>query len=32
MVPTTEGGMIQAQENMVFDPYTGNAAGSGREA
>ncbi len=32
MVPTTEGGMIQAQQNMVFNPNTGNPDGSGREA
>jgi Carboxypeptidase regulatory-like domain/TonB dependent receptor-like, beta-barrel len=32
MVPTTEGGTIQAQQNMVFDPTTGNPDGSGREA
>jgi len=32
MVPTTEGGMIQAQQNMVFNPNTGNPNGSGREA
>ncbi len=32
MVPTTEGGMIQAQQNMIFDPNTGNANGAGREA
>jgi hypothetical protein len=30
MVPTTEGGTIQAQENMVFDPTTGNPDGTGR--
>ena len=32
VVPTTDGGMIQAQENMVFNPYTGNADGTGRQA
>jgi hypothetical protein len=32
MVPTTEGGTIQARQNMVFDPNTGNSDGSGREA
>jgi hypothetical protein len=32
MVPTTEGGTIQAQQNMVFDPATGNPDGSGRQA
>jgi len=32
MVPTTEGGMIQAQQNMVFNPATGNPDGSGRQA
>ncbi len=32
MVPTTEGGMIQAQQNMVFNPNTGNPDGTGREA
>jgi hypothetical protein len=32
MVPTTEGGTIQAQKNMVFDPTTGNPDGSGRAA
>jgi outer membrane receptor protein involved in Fe transport len=32
MVPTTEGGMVPAQGGMVFDPNTGNADGSGREA
>ena len=32
MVPTTEGGMIQAQENMVFDPNSGSPDGSGRKA
>jgi len=32
MVPTTEGGTIQAQQNMVFDPTTGNPDGSGRKA
>jgi hypothetical protein len=29
MVPTTEGGTIQAQQNMVFDPTTGDPGGSG---
>jgi hypothetical protein len=32
MVPTTEGGIVQAQQNMVFDPTTGNPDGSGRKA
>ncbi|MGO9272712.1 MAG: TonB-dependent receptor domain-containing protein [Terriglobia bacterium] len=32
MVPTTEGGMIQAQQNMIFDPSTGNTDGTGRQA
>jgi len=32
MVPTTEGGSIQAQENLVFNPNTGNPDGSGRQA
>jgi hypothetical protein len=32
MVPTTEGGTIQAQQNMVFNPNTGNPDGSGKEA
>jgi hypothetical protein len=32
LVPTTEGGMIQAQQNMVFDPNTGNPDGTGRQA
>ena len=32
MVPTTEGGTIQAQQNMVFDPTSGNADGTGRKA
>ncbi len=32
MVPTTEGGMIQGQQNMVFDPTTGNPDGTGRSA
>lgn len=32
MVPTTEGGMIQAQQNMVFNPNTGSLDGSGRQA
>jgi hypothetical protein len=32
MVPTTEGGTIQAQQNMVFDPSTGNPDGTGRSA
>ena len=32
MVPTTEGGTIQAQQNMVFDWLTGNPDGTGRSA
>ncbi|HLH02525.1 MAG TPA: TonB-dependent receptor [Bryobacteraceae bacterium] len=32
MVPTTEGGTIAARDGMVFDPNTGAANGSGREA
>lgn len=32
MVPTTEGGTIQAETNMVFDPSTGNPDGTGRSA
>lgn len=32
MVPTTEGGMVPAQGGMVFDPNTGNADGTGRQA
>jgi len=32
MVPTTEGGTIQAQQNMVFDWMTGNPDGTGRSA
>ena len=32
MVPTTEGGTIQAQQNMVFDPATGYPDGTGRSA
>jgi len=32
MVPTTEGGTIQARQNMVFDPTTGNPDGTGRAA
>ncbi|MGH7869368.1 MAG: carboxypeptidase regulatory-like domain-containing protein, partial [Candidatus Dormibacteraceae bacterium] len=32
MVPTTEGGTIQAQQNMIFDPTTGNSTGAGRQA
>jgi hypothetical protein len=32
MVPTTEGGSVPAQGGMVFDPSTGNADGTGREA
>ncbi|PYU97888.1 MAG: hypothetical protein DMG26_20140, partial [Acidobacteria bacterium] len=32
MVPTTEGGTIQAQQNMVFDPTSGNPDGTGRKA
>jgi hypothetical protein len=30
MVPTTEGAMVPLQEGMIFDPYTGNADGTGR--
>jgi len=30
MVPTTEGGSVQLQQGMVFDPTTGNADGTGR--
>ena len=30
MVPTTEGGSVPLQEGMIFDPYTGNADGTGR--
>lgn len=29
-VPTTEGGFAPLREGMVFDPYSGNADGSGR--
>jgi carboxypeptidase family protein/TonB-dependent receptor-like protein len=29
-VPTTEGGSVPLQEGMVFDPFTGNADGTGR--
>jgi hypothetical protein len=32
MVPTTEGGTIQARQNMVFDPTSGNPDGTGRSA
>src|SRR5579872_4472012 len=32
MVPTTEGGLVQAQSGMVFAPNTGNPDGSGRQA
>jgi hypothetical protein len=32
MVPTTEGASVPAQGGMVFDPNTGNADGTGREA
>src|SRR3954454_1063743 len=30
MVPTTEGGVTQLRQGMVFDPFTGNADGTGR--
>ncbi|MFB3922942.1 MAG: TonB-dependent receptor [Terriglobia bacterium] len=30
MVPTTEGGSVQLQQGMVFDPTTGNPDGTGR--
>jgi hypothetical protein len=30
MVPTTEGGMTQLRQGMVFDPFTGNPDGTGR--
>ncbi len=30
LVPTTEGGTTAARDNMVFNPNTGNADGSGR--
>jgi hypothetical protein len=30
MVPTTEGGTVQMQDGMVFDPMSGNADGTGR--
>ncbi|MBI2686461.1 MAG: TonB-dependent receptor [Acidobacteria bacterium] len=30
MVPTTEGGMTQLRQGMVFDPTTGNPDGTGR--
>jgi Carboxypeptidase regulatory-like domain/TonB dependent receptor-like, beta-barrel len=30
LVPTTEGGSVPLQEGMVFDPFTGNADGTGR--
>src|SRR6266567_782390 len=29
MVPTTEGGLTQLRQGMVFDPYTGNLDGTG---
>ncbi|MBV8812557.1 MAG: TonB-dependent receptor [Acidobacteriaceae bacterium] len=32
MVPTTEGGTVAARDGMVFNPNTGAADGSGREA
>lgn len=32
MVETTEGAMIPARQNMIFDPMTGNPDGSGRMA
>jgi len=32
MVPTTEGGSTQLRQGMIFDPYTGNADGTGRAA
>jgi hypothetical protein len=30
MVPTTEGGSVPLQQGMIFDPYSGNANGTGR--
>jgi hypothetical protein len=30
MVPTTEGGLTQLRQGMIFDPYTGNLDGTGR--
>ena len=30
MVPTTEGGITQLRQGMVFDPFTGNLDGTGR--
>jgi hypothetical protein len=30
MVPTTEGGMTQLREGMIFDPFTGDEEGAGR--
>jgi hypothetical protein len=30
MVPTTEGGSTQLRQGMIFDPFTGNADGTGR--
>jgi carboxypeptidase family protein/TonB-dependent receptor-like protein len=29
-VPTTEGGSVPLQEGMIFDPFSGNADGTGR--
>ncbi|MBO0798612.1 MAG: carboxypeptidase regulatory-like domain-containing protein, partial [Blastocatellia bacterium] len=30
MVPTTEGGSVPLQQGMIFDPFSGNADGTGR--
>lgn len=30
MVPTTDGGITQLRQGMIFDPYTGNPDGTGR--
>lgn len=30
LVPTTAGGSVPLQEGMIFDPFTGNADGTGR--
>jgi len=30
MVPTTEGGVTQLRQGMIFDPYSGNLDGTGR--
>ena len=30
MVPTTESGLTQLRQGMIFDPYTGNMDGTGR--